>query len=616
MIHTESSRSVSSTSLIPGNRVRFMSLWERVVSIGRLIRRGYGRYLPSLTLLMALGFLGSLCEGLGAIALIPLFGSIAGGIGEDPISRFITVAMSRIGLTASLNNLLLLIALLFTLKAVVTVFVGVTKARISTSYEKDERTRLLAAFLRARWQFLLEQKLGHLETVLLINVKNGAVLLEHLCALLTLTVGLAVYFFVALNISAPVTLFATASGTVVFFLIRPLFRRTNKFSKEVETMNRSISHFVNENVIGMKTVKSLTAEKAVERQGDGLFVLLKSIMLRIMVNRAAGDAIFQPLGILLICLIFAFTARSAAGLGAAAAIVYLVQRMFSYFQQVQSSLQAVNEFSPYLRALNELHDNIAESQEPDGGTNRFRLDREIAFKGVGLTYPDGRVGLSGADFEVRKGETVGIIGPSGAGKTTLVDLLLRLFEPTQGLLTIDGGDAKSFILKDWRKKFGYVGQDVFLLNGTISDNIRFHDEGLSDEIVQEAARQSAADEFVRALPQGYDTLVGERGVLLSAGQRQRIIIARVLARDPEVLVLDEATSALDNESEAKIQAVIAGLKGRLTVIVIAHRLSTILGADRIIALDKGRVVEQGEPKRLLDDPASYLHKAYHAGKNL
>jgi ATP-binding cassette subfamily B protein len=156
---------------------------------------------------------------------------------------------------------------------------------------------------------------------------------------------------------------------------------------------------------------------------------------------------------------------------------------------------------------------------------------------------------------------------------------------------------------------------VFLLNDTVAANIRFYDDK-PQERLEEAAKAAAIHDLIMSLPQGYDTVVGERGVLLSAGQRQRIIIARVLAREPQVLILDEATSALDNESEAKIQRVIAGLRGKLTVIVIAHRLSTVLGADRIIAFGKGRVVEQGEPKRLLADPASYFQKAFHASERV
>ena len=205
---------------------------------------------------------------------------------------------------------------------------------------------------------------------------------------------------------------------------------------------------------------------------------------------------------------------------------------------------------------------------------------------------------------------IGLVGPSGAGKTTTVDLMLRLIEPTRGTIQVDGVEGNTIALADWRANVGYVSQDFFLLHDTIRNNIRFYDAAMTDEQIWKAARLAHIDEFIRKSPKGLDTMVGDRGIRLSAGERQRIVIARTLARKPTLLILDEATSALDNESEAHIKGVINELKGRVTIVAIAHRLTTIMDSDELIVLQGGRVVETGSPKTLLADPGSYFYKVY------
>src|SRR3989338_1414349 len=173
---------------------------------------------------------------------------------------------------------------------------------------------------------------------------------------------------------------------------------------------------------------------------------------------------------------------------------------------------------------------------------------------------------------------------------------------------------ESIELTDWRRNIGYVSQDIFLMNDTVANNIRFYDDTVTDKELRVAAKLANIGGFVDTLPQKYETIIGERGVMLSAGQRQRIVIARILARQPELLILDEATSALDNESEIKIQEVIKKLKGKITVLAVAHRLSTVIDSDRLIVLEDGRIVEQGQPAKLLEDKGSYFSKVYNLRK--
>jgi subfamily B ATP-binding cassette protein MsbA len=216
----------------------------------------------------------------------------------------------------------------------------------------------------------------------------------------------------------------------------------------------------------------------------------------------------------------------------------------------------------------------------------------IRFDHVDFEYEAGRPVLRGIDFEARPGEVVALVGPSGAGKSTLVDLLPRFIDPTGGRITMDGRDLRELPLGSLRSLFGVVSQETVIFHDTVRANVSYGTER-SEEDIYAAIRAANAEEFIRELPDGLDTLLGDRGVRLSGGQRQRVGIARAILRDPPLLILDEATSSLDTESEQLIQAALERLLTGRTVFVIAHRLSTISGADRILALEDGKLVESG-----------------------
>jgi ATP-binding cassette subfamily B protein len=226
---------------------------------------------------------------------------------------------------------------------------------------------------------------------------------------------------------------------------------------------------------------------------------------------------------------------------------------------------------------------------------------EIEFRSVRFAYPDrpNAVALNGVSFHVKPGETVAVVGPSGAGKSTIFNLLLRFFDPVSGEVRIDGVRTCDADLDALRQRTAVVPQDVALFADTIADNIRYGAPDANLEAVKRAATAAHADEFIRALPEGYDTKLGERGISLSGGQRQRIAIARAILKDAPILLLDEATSALDAESEALVQRALERVMRGRTTLVIAHRLATVQGADRILVMDKGRIVEEGTHAELV-----------------
>jgi subfamily B ATP-binding cassette protein MsbA len=239
-----------------------------------------------------------------------------------------------------------------------------------------------------------------------------------------------------------------------------------------------------------------------------------------------------------------------------------------------------------------------------GAKQLHRPSSSIIFDGVQFAYDDEYV-LRGIDLKINIGQSLAIVGQSGVGKTTLVDLLLRFYDPQTGRILIDGQDIREFNLKSLRENIGLVSQEIILFNDTVKANIAYGKLNSSFDMLVDAATKAHAHDFIMKLPQGYDTLIGERGMSLSGGERQRIAIARALLKDPPILILDEATSHLDTASERIVQQALESLMQGRTVFIVAHRLSTVQNADYIIVLDKGRIIEQGKHEQLLKKKGLY-----------
>ena len=285
-------------------------------------------------------------------------------------------------------------------------------------------------------------------------------------------------------------------------------------------------------------------------------------------------------------------------------IVAAIMMMFSPVKRLSKVSNDVQQSIGAAEGIFHLLDEQRDVVDSDDAIDMPRARGEVALDHVTFSYGDEPV-LMNVSFHAAPGQVIALVGPSGAGKSTVAGLLARFYDPQQGSVRIDGHDLRDVSLGSLKKNLAFVDQETFLFNGTIRDNILYGMLDADEQAVVDAARKAYADEFIRQLPQGYDTSIGDRGIRLSGGQRQRICIARAILKDAPILILDEATSALDTESEAMVQKALANLMRNRTTLVIAHRLSTIMHADRIVVLDKGRVVEAGGHQELLERGGVY-----------
>lgn len=420
----------------------------------------------------------------------------------------------------------------------------------------------------------------------------------------------------ALIIEWRVTLAALVVGPVLMAVIRKLGTKIRRASRAALESQARLLAAAAEALQGMRVVKTHTAE----RYESGRFHRLnKTVMreqMRVRTARALASPLVEVLAIFSLGLLVLIVGKQILdgrldkgafilAIAALAAAGASLKPLTGMLNDVQASAAAADRIERLLDLpVEHGHDRSLPRLPP--------LAHAVELRGVEFTYPDAATpALCGIDLTIERGSTVAIVGPNGSGKTTLLSLVPRLFDPQRGKVLFDGTDARQFSLRSLRRRVAVVTQETVLFAGTIRQNI-VYGSGVSDEArVREAARRAGAHDFIERLPRQYDTPVGELGLTLSGGQRQRLAIARALLRDPSILLLDEATSMIDSDSEAAIGAALAEFAKGRTCIIVAHRLSTVMAADRIVVMDRGRVVDQGTHAQLLERCPVYVTIARH-----
>ncbi|MGQ0732588.1 MAG: ABC transporter ATP-binding protein [Acidobacteriota bacterium] len=406
-----------------------------------------------------------------------------------------------------------------------------------------------------------------------------------------------VYFGMAFHLSPVVTSVVALFGAALALAVRPRLAGARRSGEALTKASRQLYAAVTEHLDGMKTAVSFGAEARHVEVFDGRTEAVGRA--RVQASREFGR------------LRQALTAGSTAGLAVIVyvslgllalptaellVLLFLFARLTPRVTSVYERTQSLAAQLPAFAAVRHLEQRCVAAARPTAAlahpvtfVSDLRLDQVWFDYAQDTSVP----ALRGVSLTIAAGSTTAIVGPSGSGKTTLADLLLGLFAPTDGVITVDGCLLNSSVMTSWRQQVGYVPQDTYLFHESIRANLVWANPGASDRDLWQALRLAAADELVAGLPEGLDTLVGDRGVRLSGGERQRLSLARALLRQPRLLILDEATSALDSENERRIQKAIEGLHERVTIVIITHRLSTVRHADVIHVVEQGRIVESG-----------------------
>ncbi len=386
-------------------------------------------------------------------------------------------------------------------------------------------------------------------------------------------------------------------------------RKLRKASKDSMVQISEIYTSLQEMLSGFTVIKSFCREKHEEKRFAVNNKDYYNVQQRIVRVDARTTPVMEVLSMAGVAVVLWFGGKDVINgawtLGDFTAFILAVQQMYQpikNFSQLNSTIQqAVSASERVFEILDEENKifNLPDAKNIDV------FSKDIVYKNVSFEYEQNKSILKNINIDIKKGQTVAFVGSSGSGKSTIANLLLRFYDVNSGEILVDGTDIKNLTLESLRDKIGVVSQDVFLFNDTVKYNIAYGKLDAGDEEIENAAKAANAHKFISAMPDGYNTLIGERGMKLSGGEKQRIAIARAMLKNPPILVLDEATSALDSESEKLVQEAIETLMKNRTVILIAHRLSTVKNADQIIVIDKGTVVERGKHQELLDKNGVY-----------
>jgi ATP-binding cassette, subfamily B, bacterial MsbA len=501
---------------------------------------------------------------------------------------------------------------LYALVAVVDYFEGYVLRSTASRLLRDLRTRLHGHLLTLTPAFFERERVGELLSRLSEDVAAiGGVLTRELVSGAQQSLMLVGAFAMMLATDARLTGVMMLAVPPVAVAAVVFGRRFEKLSEERQKRLAEATVAAEESLAGIRTVQAFVREDVERGRYGGAVERVLELGLRLARIWAAYEALVTMLAFSAITLVIWYGAtrllEGALTPGELMSFVLYTGTAGTAIASITGVWGGLRSAAGSTQRIRELLDTAPAISDARDARPLPRVEGSFRFEGVRFAYPSKPdvPALDGVSIEARPGEIVALVGPSGSGKTTLASLLLRFYDPQEGAVRIDGVDVREATLASLRGSIGYVSQDVFLFGGTVAENLRYGKLGATEEDLRRAARDAHALEFVEKLPQGFESVIGERGVKLSAGERQRLSIARVLLADPRIVVLDEATSALDAESEHAVQQAFERLFEGRTTLVIAHRLATVRRATRVVVLSAGRVLEQGAHEELIASSGTY-----------
>ena len=482
---------------------------------------------------------------------------------------------------------------------------------------RDLRNKLYSHFHYLSLSYFNKNKSGELTAVLVNDIDNMrnslSIMFQKLFVEpINIIILMSLLFIVSTKLALIALLIIPVSGIIIFGISHSIRRRSARSQAQLAGMTSMIA----------ETIGSMRIVKAFATKGFEINRFAKEtqkyykLMIRRDRLRFVSSPVSETFGATIAALLLWVGARDVLVIESISSEDFLrfILLLFSLFQPLKNLTNVVNELQNGLASADRVFaimDIKSDIQDVDNAFKVKDLNSSLSFNDVSFTYgnKDEKV-LNNINFKINKGEIFALVGPSGAGKSTLVDLIPRFYDTLSGSIKIDGKDIKDLELKSLRSLMGIVTQETFLFDDTVKANISYGVENISDDEIKDASKAANAHEFIKKLPDGYNTIIGERGVSLSGGQKQRIAIARAIVKNPPILILDEATSSLDSESEKHVQSAIENLMSERTVFVIAHRLSTVHNANKILVLENGQIVQEGKHDDLINVDGLYkqLHK--------
>lgn len=562
----------------------------------------------------------ALLDGVAFTLLIPFLNTLFGlssVVVQD--MGWLTIAQERLvgsflivgDPLGSLRGVILVIIAMVTLKNVFLWAGGQLGASLQEYITRDLRAAVFSHMQRLPLGWFSRTKTGQIIARILTDTEQTkAILAEVATKTIQNSAQLIVTVLILYTMSPRLTLYALVVAPLIIGVLQPLLRKLRKGHRRLRAEYGEITSVLQEVISGIRLVKSFRGEPYEDGRFLGASARYSKGMTRIQRLSLLSGPLTEVLGTIVAVAVLWLGAREVlqgGGMDGGTLITFmvLVMRLLQPLKQLSQAPTTAQQSFAAAERLFEVLDEPTEAQSDSGTRVVKALERELSFEGVGFAY-GGTPVLSEVTFTAKRGEVIALVGASGAGKSTLVDLIPRFIEPTAGRITLDGVSLAEITLPSLRQLTGIVSQDTVLFNDTVRANIAYGAESKYTQAqVESAARAANAHEFIVALPEGYDTVLGERGTRLSGGQRQRLAIARALLTDPPILILDEATSALDTESERLVQEALDRLLAGRTTFVIAHRLSTIVHATQILVMDGGRILERGTHDELLARGGAY-----------